>query len=64
MTAAQTEAWFWAGGKMFALFLLRLKQGFSADRGTESLENEDLEEAVRYGVLLREQPLRKEPGRR
>ena len=37
---------------------------FSADRGTESLENEDLEEAVRYGVLLREQPLRKEPGRR
>ena len=31
---------------MFALFLLRLKQGFSADRGTESLENEDLEEAA------------------
>ena len=27
---------------MIALFLLRLKQGFSADRGTESLENEDL----------------------
>jgi len=49
---------------MFALFLLRLKQGFSADRGTESLENEDLEEAVRHGVLLQEQPLRKEPGRR
>ena len=49
---------------MFELLLLRLKQGFSVDRGTESLENEDLEEAVRYGVLLQEQPLRKEPGRR
>lgn len=28
---------------MFALFLLHLKQGFFAGRGTESLENEDLE---------------------
>ena len=39
-------------GKCSRCSYLRLKQGFSADRGTESLENEDLEEAVRYGVLF------------